>query len=406
MLVIPHRRVLSIPDRIAAMGDRAQTRSAASPAAAAGAGRAHPRRAPKRARRASRPSADASPTASGVPAPQPLETDVRAGPLFALAGLLRELGCDPAPAFAAGGLPVDAFDDVERRVPFRVAATVLQRAVQISGRDDLGLLIGQRFRVEHFGLLGNLMQRARTVGEALHDLQRFFHLHDRGAAVYLSRRGAGSVALGYSLLDAETPGIGIAYDLAIAVGGQLLRGLAGPDFAPREVALMRPVPRRPAAYRRCFGAPVGFEAPHSEIRFDARWLDAPVVGTDGRTHAAARRVALSAEPAVAPTLAARAQAAAQVLLAGGAASAAQLADAFGLHERTLRRRLAREGSSFNAVVAAARFELARQLLRETRLPLAAVADALGYADAPAFVRAFRGWAGCTPGRWRAAAQQG
>ncbi len=66
----------------------------------------------------------------------------------------------------------------------------------------------------------------------------------------------------------------------------------------------------------------------------------------------------------------------------------------------MRRRLAREGTGYHEVIAAARQELAQQLLRETPLPLAAIAAALGYADAPAFVRAFRAWAGCTPGQWR------
>lgn len=339
---------------------------------------------------------------AGVPVP-PAARDVRVGPLAPLATLLRDLGQDPEPVFAAAGLAADAFDDGERRLPFHAVASVLLHAARASGRDEIGLLLGQRFHAEQFGLLGDLMRRARTVGEALHDLGRFFHLQDRGAAVYLSRRGPGSAALGYALLDADAPGIAQVYDLAIMIGVLLLHGLAGPGLRIDQVHLLRPVPRNPAAYRAAYCAPVVFGATHSEIGFAARWLDAPVAGSDGSAHAAARRVACAAEAAVAPDLVARAQSAAQVLLAGGAISAQRLGDAFGVHERTLRRQLAREGSSYAAVAAAARFELARQLLRETGLPLAAIAETLCYADAPAFVRAFRGWAGCAPGQWRARA---
>jgi AraC-like DNA-binding protein len=89
-----------------------------------------------------------------------------------------------------------------------------------------------------------------------------------------------------------------------------------------------------------------------------------------------------------------------VLLMSGDASAARVADAMGLHERTLRRRLHAEGETLHSLLAQARFEVACQLLRETRLGLQDIADALGYAEAPVFVRAFRGWAGCTPGHWR------
>jgi AraC-like DNA-binding protein len=37
------------------------------------------------------------------------------------------------------------------------------------------------------------------------------------------------------------------------------------------------------------------------------------------------------------------------------------------------------------------------------VPLDEIADVLGYAELSAFVRAFRGWAGCPPGQWRAVA---
>ena len=83
-------------------------------------------------------------------------------------------------------------------------------------------------------------------------------------------------------------------------------------------------------------------------------------------------------------------------------SADNVADLLALHSRTLRRRLAAEGTSFNTVAAAVRFDIAQQLLRDTDMPLGEIANALGYADLTAFVRAFRGWAQCPPGQWREA----
>jgi AraC-like DNA-binding protein len=46
------------------------------------------------------------------------------------------------------------------------------------------------------------------------------------------------------------------------------------------------------------------------------------------------------------------------------------------------------------------FEVARQLVESTRMPLVRVSAALGYADASAFTRAFRRWSGSTPIGWR------
>jgi AraC-like DNA-binding protein len=69
-------------------------------------------------------------------------------------------------------------------------------------------------------------------------------------------------------------------------------------------------------------------------------------------------------------------------------------------ERTLRRKLSEEDQQFQALLNRSRYALARQLLRNTSLPVADIAAALQYKDANAFSRAFRGWASCPPSEWR------
>jgi AraC-like DNA-binding protein len=44
--------------------------------------------------------------------------------------------------------------------------------------------------------------------------------------------------------------------------------------------------------------------------------------------------------------------------------------------------------------------VAQQLLSDTRLAAAEIAAILGYSNPGAFSRAFRGWSGSTPRRWR------
>jgi AraC-like DNA-binding protein len=327
--------------------------------------------------------------------------DVRMGPLLPMAAVLRELGHDPAVVCAAVGLDRTVFDDPERRVPFHTAAGLIRRGAELSGREDFGLLLGDRFAVDHLGLLGQLMARARGVGEALNDMNRFLHLQDRGSVAFVRPPQDGVAALGYSIFDPDTLGVGLIYDLVMALAMRLMSGLAGPRFRATEVWLAHAPPRQRAPYRRVFGAPLKFDAPRTELHFAADWLHAPVAGADAMQHQLVQRAIRAAEAGVAPGLAGRTRAAVRVLLMSGDASATRVADAMGLHERTLRRRLHAEGETLNSLLAQARFEVACQLLRETRLGLQDIADALGYAEAPVFVRAFRNWAGCTPGQWRA-----
>jgi AraC-like DNA-binding protein len=80
----------------------------------------------------------------------------------------------------------------------------------------------------------------------------------------------------------------------------------------------------------------------------------------------------------------------------------QVARLFAIHGRTLNRRLRAEGTTFKALVAETRYEIARQLLRDTPLPILEIAIALGYRDTTAFSRAFSGWCGTPPATWRLA----
>jgi AraC-like DNA-binding protein len=89
----------------------------------------------------------------------------------------------------------------------------------------------------------------------------------------------------------------------------------------------------------------------------------------------------------------------QMVLNGTATSIA-VAQRFGVHERTLRRRLHAQGLSLRQLIGRTRFELAQQLLSHTGMSVAAIGAALHYEDANAFSRAFRGWAQLSPMQWR------
>ena len=89
------------------------------------------------------------------------------------------------------------------------------------------------------------------------------------------------------------------------------------------------------------------------------------------------------------------------MVLSGTSSAENVALLFGIHERTLRKRLTTEGTSLQRLVDQTRFELAKQLLENTELPLAEIASALHFADAAVFSRAFRTWSTTNPRAWRA-----
>jgi AraC-like DNA-binding protein len=74
----------------------------------------------------------------------------------------------------------------------------------------------------------------------------------------------------------------------------------------------------------------------------------------------------------------------------------ELARALHLSERTLRRRLALEGTSYQALLDEVRRALALTLVLRSDLSFAQMAEQLGFADASTYYRAFKRWTGTTP----------
>ena len=78
----------------------------------------------------------------------------------------------------------------------------------------------------------------------------------------------------------------------------------------------------------------------------------------------------------------------------------QAAELFSMHPRTLNRRLADKGCTFRGLAEEVRYDLARQFLENTGMPISQIAAALGYAETSAFTRAFRRWSGFSPTVWQ------
>ena len=72
----------------------------------------------------------------------------------------------------------------------------------------------------------------------------------------------------------------------------------------------------------------------------------------------------------------------------------------GVSERTVQRRLGRQGTGFRQQRDERRRQRAQQLLRESQKSIAEIAEDLGFANTTSFSRAFRRWFNLTPGDFR------
>src|SRR4051812_18371638 len=167
-----------------------------------------------------------------------------------------------------------------------------------------------------------------------------------------------------------------------------------------EVLVPRRQPADPEPYRRVFRAPVRFNEEAAALVFPAQWLDMRVPYSDVAAHEALELRLLDMEKAAGADLRDELLRMLRMELVTTKSSSSAMARRLSVHRRTLNRHLKAEGTGFRALVDAVRFAVARQLLSDTDIPLAAIAAALDFSEPAAFTRAFQRWAGRAPSAWR------
>jgi AraC-like DNA-binding protein len=331
--------------------------------------------------------------------PATMHGTVRVAALLGVAPLLRERGIEPAGVLEGLGLDATTLDHADNRIRYRSAALLIQRCAELTACPHFGLLVGQRDDVLTLGTLGELMLKSPTVGSALRCLLLHLHLQTRGGVPTHTREGP-IATLGYAIYLRDVAGTAQAYDLVMAFEFNILKALCGPRWRPQEVSFPHVAPKDLRPYRQYFRAPLRFDADRSEIRFDAAWLEQALPGHEVATHRTlqhdlARQLMMAPEDC-----AEQVRRALRTMILSGRGSEAQVCELMALPERSLRRALALQGTSFRVIVDEVRFEVARQLLADTDMSTNEIADALDYADASAFTRAFRRWTATPPAAWR------
>jgi AraC-like DNA-binding protein len=332
--------------------------------------------------------------------------DVRIGPVAAVPMVLTELGVNPRRAFVRAGVPLHLFNNPENRIAFETLGRLFMECASLTNCSHFGLLVGGHFDLKALGAIGYLMRNSATVGEALRALLLHLHLHDRGAAPVLLNLDASTVILGYSIYRSRLPGVAQLYDAAIAIGFQALVDICGPAWKPLCVQFSYARPKDTRPYREFFGSNLRFDAEVSGIVFASSWLDHAIAGADPALRALIAQAIRQSHASSTMTFADEVRSALHQMVLNGLSLAKDVARLFGIHERTLRKRLAAEQTSLQLLVSQTRFTLAQQLLANTQLPLSEIAAALHYADSAVFSRAFRKWAQVSPKAWRARCDTG
>lgn len=277
-------------------------------------------------------------------------------------------------------------------------------ARQLTGRSDLGFELGRLIKLNSHDLLGYGLLSCRTTDQVMRLASRYYHLMTE-MFVLRYRRGPESGEAVYSPVTAMPLEMLRFLMEAIALAHQnQLQMLLGPHVTGYDIWLSMPKPRHLDRYAAL--APVRFH-------FDEHRLPAVTVVMGGEL--LDKLLPMSA-PLVVKQVEARCetlQRRAVPVDGWGEFVAMMLREAQGqqltlddiaqqlnVSARTIDRNLKKENLQFRHLSQQIRFERACQLLGERGLTIAQVAQRLGFSDVANFSRAFRRFAGVSPGQYQ------
>lgn len=283
---------------------------------------------------------------------------------------------------------------------------ILETAVEVSEDPALGLHFGERATSGVFQLLAHLVEHAATLGEALEMIVRYTALLAQGfePEVILEAEHA---LLRFPWLCGDSPAVCVMAELAMSGLMRLLRLYVGQHARGVSVSFAYREPACAADYRRVFGRGTHFEQPFTQLQFPRAWLARTQLYANPELQ---RSLVLQADRELALQHSDRFSARVEQSLARHEPRAlpnvTAIARELGMSSRTLLRRLRSEGVTFTELILKHRSSEARRLLEPGALSVREVAEAMGFADTPAFHKAFKRWTGLTPMQYVSSVRRG
>lgn len=313
---------------------------------------------------------------------------------------MRNAGVEPVKALRAAGLSSSLHLDAS--ATFSTAQLfAVWKAVETLSDDPavaLRLLEGADLRGLQPAFIAALY--AADFRDAIGRIERFKRM---GACEVFSTeetRDAWTITKEWPFATESEPAVSV--DLSFIFLLELGRRGSGRRIIPGRVELMRkgPASRELAEY---FGGPIAFGSARNAMTFhvDDLALRFPGHSPEFLDLVTPGLAAAFSELQGGAEIADRVKAVLKRCLASGRPEVAHVARELGMSERTLQRRMTGEAMTFRGLLSDARRELSEQLLGDPALQIDEVTYLLGYQDTTSFYRAFRGWAGISPGEWRA-----
>jgi AraC-like DNA-binding protein len=295
------------------------------------------------------------------------------------------------------GIDPELVEQGKARLTVQDYMRALDAALEVSNDPALGLHLGEHASTTMYHVVAHVVEHASTLGEGVDTMLRYSGILATGYGPELVDYGD-KVALRLAYLMGESIPVRFTAEFAMTGFMRFLRHFVGESARPDRACFAYRAPDHVAEYRRVFGGAECFAQPSTEMVFPREWLSRsrqfamPELYSLLQTHAERELLALEQNTSTA----ARVLEVLERCRPSALPTMEDVARQLDISARTLARRLQVEQVTFAELVDRRRTSAAKSLLVARGLTIQQVATAMGFADAPAFHKAFRRWTGLTP----------
>ena len=317
-----------------------------------------------------------------------------------LLDLLAEMGFHPSALLRGTGVELSAIADLEARINLDQQIAIYQNALRVSGKAGLGLLQGQRSGLNYLGIVGYAIQTSANLGQALRTLVNYSSISGALMDFHLQAHGDLQV-LSVTNISARGDVRRHMLEEHLVTVDRILKTITGGKFSPTRVTFDYPRPAWASLYAQIFNCHIDFDMPANAYEFKTSMLDMDVVLSDPVTARACQQKCQEIISQMSSAGSYVNQIRQLILmLPCRSRNLVSVAEEMNISSRSLRRKLATEGVTFQGLLAEVRLKLHCSLSKMQSFPSEEIASLLGFSDGASFRHAFGKWTGSPPSSFR------
>jgi len=310
---------------------------------------------------------------------------------------LKKAKIDPAPLLVRAGISLLKVGEEPKRVRAESQVRFLEIAAEALGDSALSLHLAQNFDLRECGMLYYVLAASPNVGEAIRNLARYLAVSNESIRLGVVERTKNTVLAVNYRIPRHTDRLFAEYGYAAIL--RACRESTDRNMTPKAVTFIHSRSTNKAEFDRFFGCPVKFNASADTMVLPTELLSTLILTSDKyllKILKDACEEALAKRGKISGTLRAIVENEIVQLLPHGKAQVEKVASNLGMSDRTLARRLSKEGTNYAEILNELRRDLSARYLKDPALSLNQIAWLLGYSMVTSLNHAFRRWTGSSP----------